>query len=236
MSESLATVEIDAFRQNGDCSILIDFAAADENKLLRHIHCFANQIRQTGFYSVVNVIPAKTTLMLAFSTPIDSWSELQDKLLNINSSLEYKNQSVNTHSIPICYHPEIATDLETVLKQTGLDLEGLIKIHSSREYLVSMLGFLPGFMYLDELDQQLLLARKTTPAIRLPAGSVAISGNQCGLYSVSSPGGWHVIARTPQQLVDWNNDRPMCISALDKIRFKPISLDEFRHLEQAGAS
>lgn len=236
MDKSQEKIEIESFRLNGDCSILIDFAAADENKLLRHIHSLADQLRQTGFYSVVNVIPAKATLMLAFSTPVESWAELQDKLVDINSSLKHKRDNVNIHSIPVCYHPEIAADLEAVLKQTGLNLEGLIKIHSSREYLLSMLGFLPGFMYLDELDRQLFLPRKSTPAVRLPAGSVAIAGNQCGLYSISSPGGWHVIGRTPLQLLDWSSDRPVAINALDKIRFESISLAEFRHLEQTGVS
>jgi len=232
MNKRAEKVEIAGFRQNGDCSILIDFAAADTRAGLSHIHFFADQLRQNAFYDAVNIIPAKTSLMLAFPRPVQSWADLQDSLLTINSSLAQKTQATCSHYIPVCYHPDIAPDLKQVLEQTGLDLDGLIAIHSGRDYLVSMLGFLPGFMYLDELDRQLVLSRKTTPAIRLPEGSVAIAGNQSGLYSISSPGGWHVIGRTPLQLVDWANESPMIIRAMDTICFKPISLAEFRRLEK----
>lgn len=236
MEQPSSKVGIKGFRQNGDCSILIDFAASTELAMLAHIHTFADKLRQTPLPDQINAVPAKTTLMLAFSSPVQAWEQLHQSLREINTTLQPQSRPQKTHLIPVCYHPEIAPDLETVLLASELRLEALIRIHSGRDYLLSMLGFLPGFMYLDALDQRLVLPRKTTPAVRLPAGSVAIAGNQCGLYSISSPGGWHVIGRTPVRLLDWSDKQPIKIQAMDKISFQPISLEEFNHYENAGGS
>jgi len=236
MEKSASKVGIQGFRQNGDCSILIDFAASAELAMLTHIHAFADKLRQAPLPNQINAVPAKTTLMLAFSSPVHVWEELHHSLGEINDTLQSQSRPVKSHIIPVCYHSAVATDLEPVLLASELSLEELIQIHSGRDYLLSMLGFLPGFMYLDTLDQRLVLPRKTTPAVRLPAGSVAIAGNQCGLYSISSPGGWHVIGRTPARLLDWSDKRPIKIQAMDKISFQPIGLEEFKHYENDGGA
>ncbi len=236
MEQPSSKVGIKGFRQNGDCSILIDFTATTELAMLAHIHALADELRQVPLPNQINAVPAKTTLMLAFSSPVQAWEQLHHSLSKVNNTLQSLSRPVKTHFIPVCYHPEIAPDLEAVLLTSKLNLEKLIQIHSDREYLLSMLGFLPGFMYLDKLDQRLVLPRKTTPAVRLPAGSVAIAGNQCGLYSISSPGGWHVIGRTPVRLLDWSDKQPIKIQAMDKISFQPISLEEFNHFDNEGDS
>lgn len=236
MGESSSKVGIKGFRQNGDCSILIDFTATTELVMLAHIHAFADKLQQAPFPQQINAVPAKTTLMLAFSSPPQAWEQLHHTLSDIDNTLQSQSRQVNTHIIPVCYHPDVATDLDAVLLACELSLEALIQIHSGSDYLLNMLGFLPGFMYLDTLDKRLVLPRKTTPAVRLPAGSVAIAGNQCGLYSISSPGGWHVIGRTPTSLIDWSDKQPIKMQAMDKISFQPISLEEFNHYENDGGA
>jgi len=95
-----------------------------------------------------------------------------------------------------------------------------------------MLGFLPGFLYLGGLDPRLTCPRKEIPSTKVPAGSVGIGGNQTGVYPVSSPGGWHIIGRTPIKLFCPQNNQPFIASPLDKIRFVPISEREYYHLQK----
>ena len=232
MDDCASKITIQGFRCNGDCSILIDFPVSVD--LLANIHAFAEELRQNPFPDQLNVVPATTTLMLSFTAPIQDWSGLENQLQKLYAGQDSHIHSAATHIIPVCYQPELATDMEAVLTTSRLSHEELVKIHSGREYLVSMLGFLPGFMYLDELDSRLVMPRKATPVVDLPAGSIAIAGNQCGIYALSSPGGWHVIGRTPLQLVNWTDAEPIKIRAMDKLSFKPISLEEFICIEQAA--
>ncbi len=96
-----------------------------------------------------------------------------------------------------------------------------------------MLGFLPGFVYLSGNDQRINLPRKSSPVVSVPRGSVAVANGQTGLYALSSPGGWHVIGRTPINLFSWQNSRPNLIKPMDQIRFKAIDLKDFNQLTLA---
>ena len=100
--------------------------------------------------------------------------------------------------IPVCYDDEeFAPDLKDVALNAGLSQTEVVRIHSSTDYLIYMLGFLPGFAYLGGLDPRLETPRLKTPRTKIQAGSVAIGGSQTGLYPVDSPGGWRIIGRTP---------------------------------------
>ncbi|HXV06488.1 MAG TPA: carboxyltransferase domain-containing protein, partial [Burkholderiales bacterium] len=95
-------------------------------------------------------------------------------------------------------------------------------------YFVGMLGFAPGFPYLAGMDQRLIAARRATPRPRVPAGSVAIGGEHTGIYPFASPGGWHLIGRTPLTLFALDRDPPSLLQAGDRVRFVPIAPDEFQ--------
>jgi len=90
-----------------------------------------------------------------------------------------------------------------------------------------MMGFMPGFIFLDGLDQRIAVSRKEKPRIKVPSGSVGIGGNQTGIYSLESPGGWQIIGRTTESFFDVKKTPPTELKAGDKIRFKPISNEEF---------
>jgi inhibitor of KinA len=56
---------------------------------------------------------------------------------------------------------------------------------------------------------------------------VAIGGAQTGIYPLQSPGGWNIIGRTPLALFDVRRDPPVLLQAGDRVRFRPISREEF---------
>ena len=113
-------------------------------------------------------------------------------------------------------------------KHAGLSREEVIRIHSGQDYLIYMLGFLPGFPYLGGLDQRLFTPRLDNPRTRIPAGSVGIGGEQTGIYPMESPGGWQLIGRTPLNLFSPDNGGKLMYEAGDRIRFVPISEAEYK--------
>lgn len=106
-------------------------------------------------------------------------------------------------------------------------MEEIIHLHASISYRVYLLGFLPGFTYLGETDEKLAMPRKMQPAW-VNAGSIGIAGRQTGIYSLSSPGGWHIIGRTPLKLFDANREPLTLLKPGDSIKFVSISKDEFK--------
>jgi len=132
--------------------------------------------------------------------------------------------------VPVCYDRSLGPDLEFVAHHNGLTIEDAVRYHCSVEYLVYFIGFSPGFPYLGELPKELSSPRLSTPRVRVPAGSVAIGGGQTGIYSVSSPGGWRIVGRTPMKLFDLNLDPPSALEMGDLVRFRPIALPEYREI------
>lgn len=121
--------------------------------------------------------------------------------------------------IPVTYGGEMGPDLPYVCEKTGLSPEEVVRLHTAPTYVVYMLGFLPGFPYMGGLDPRLATPRLSTPRLRIPAGSVGIGGEQTGVYTLESPGGWAVIGRTPLTLFDPMREEPCLLLAGDRVRF-----------------
>lgn len=129
--------------------------------------------------------------------------------------------------IPVCYEPEMAPDLAEAANELGVATDELIRRHSSASYTVAMIGFAPGFPYLLGLPDSLALPRLATPRTRVPAGSVAIGGNQTGIYPRESPGGWRLLGRTPVVLFDAARAAPALLTPGDQVRFQRIDTATF---------
>ncbi len=128
------------------------------------------------------------------------------------------------HEIPVLYD---GVDLDDAAARLGLSPAEVIEAHAAPEYRVFAVGFLPGFPYAGYLPDALRgLPRRESPRTAVPAGSVAIVGRQTAIYPAVSPGGWHLLGRTPLRIVDVQAGR-FPIRAGDRIRFRPIDRDEF---------
>jgi inhibitor of KinA len=132
-------------------------------------------------------------------------------------------------SVPVCYGGRLGPDLEPVSAIKSISQEEIIELHSSRIYRVYMVGFLPGFAYLGQVDPRLDMPRKAAP-VPVMAGSVGIVGSQSGIYPLNSPGGWHIIGRTPVKLFDPLAELPIRLKTGDHVQFFPVSPDEFDNL------
>lgn len=151
----------------------------------------------------------------------------------IDGEEEKSTGSERIITIPVCYEgEEFAPDFKKVAEHANLSTKEVIRIHSSTDYLIYMMGFLPGFPYLGGMEKCLETPRLETPRTKIPAGSVAIGGAQTGLYPVESPGGWNIIGRTPLKLFDLNRNPHFLYNSGDKIRFEPISRKEFEDFDE----
>lgn len=158
-------------------------------------------------------------------SPYKIVSALLEDLLNQLSIGEKVDQRVV--EIPVAYGGEFGPDLEYVAAYHGISMDEVIQIHSSNNCLVYMIGFAPGFPFLGGMDERIATPRKDSPRLAIAPGSVGIAGKQTGIYPLETPGGWQIIGRTPLDLFLPSKTPPTLLQSGDKIRFFPITPEEF---------
>jgi KipI family sensor histidine kinase inhibitor len=132
--------------------------------------------------------------------------------------------------VPVCYGGDLGPDLAEVASFAGCSVEEVIALHSGAVYRVYVVGFVPGFPYMASVDPRLALPRRASPRTRVPAGSVAVAAGQTGIYPAETPGGWHLIGRTPVKPYDPARPQPFLFKPGDRVRFVPIDRAAFdRH-------
>jgi inhibitor of KinA len=193
----------------------------------------AHKLKVARLHAVQDIVPAFASVGIFFESPCD----LAAATAEIRTALKRRAARKNTTQrprrieIPVCYDSEFALDLERVAHQARLSPNEVANCHQSGRYHVRCLGFTPGFPYLDGLPRRLATPRHNTPRTIVPAGSVAIGGEQSGIYPLHSPGGWNIIGRTPLGLFDVAKEKPALLRPGDEIRFCAISRQEFEQWE-----
>lgn len=130
--------------------------------------------------------------------------------------------------VPVCYGGTMGPDLADVAAFAGCSEAEAIDLHAGCEYRVYLVGFVPGFAYMAEVQSRIAAPRRTSPRTAVPAGSVAIAGGQTGIYPAVTPGGWNIIGRTPLRPYDPDRSEPFLFRCGDRVRFRPISEQELR--------
>ena len=128
--------------------------------------------------------------------------------------------------IPVCYADEFAMDLNTMALEKNIPSQEIIDMHIAATYRVYTIGFLPGFSYMAQVHEKLISPRKPRP-VPVAAGSVGIAGAQTGIYPLNSPGGWHIIGRTPVKQFDAEDKELVKLKVGDRVQFYSISREEY---------
>ncbi len=213
---------------NSDSSLLISFKDSSNSELSSYIAQLTKSFSENTLEHFIEAVSAYNSILLLFY-PL-GWQP-QKTINQINKHIELFRLATSTQisliRVPICYDPEVATDLDTFCSKKNISIARFIELHTKPTYRIEMLGFLPGFLYLSGLDPLLAQPRKSTPDYKIPAGSVAIGGNQAGIYPIESPGGWHIIGRTPLKFFDSERSPPTLANPMDKIKFYAISYQEY---------
>jgi allophanate hydrolase subunit 1 len=66
--------------------------------------------------------------------------------------------------------------------------------------------------------------------LRIPAGTIGLSGGQGTIYTIPAPGGWRLIGRTPLRIVNTTGGPFVAIQPGDQLRFVPVSAREFTEI------
>jgi KipI family sensor histidine kinase inhibitor len=206
----------------GDSAITIAFGTERSAKLLERIHAAAESLEAAGIPHVQDVVPAYLTLTVFYDSLHASYAEMEAPLLDACERAKQRTSeasSPRTHLIRVQYD---GLDLDAVAAATGLSSTEVIGRHSARSYTVDLLGFVPGFAYLSELDPALQLPRRPEPRPRVRAGSVAIAATQTAVYPLDTPGGWHIIGRTETLMFDPTREAAALLRPGDTVRFEPL--------------
>ncbi len=201
----------------GDRAFLARFATEDDAAR------WAGAVRAQTWPGVVDVVLAYQMVAIFADPDQIDLDDLEARLRVLTPAADTRASSVLLR-LPVLYDGD---DLPEVARRLGLTESEVITYHSQPEYRVFAIGFLPGFPYAGYLPRPLSgLARHESPRVHVPTGSVAIAGRQTGIYPTDSPGGWHLIGRTPLRIVDVAQGF-FPIHSGDRLRFEPISPAEF---------
>lgn len=194
--------------------------------LIENVHDSTRRIKEALGDDLNDIVPAYTSIALFHS---GDTQQLVNQLSNHKITQSKKSLSIEKIQLPICY--EYGLDLEDVAKHAGMTPEKLIETHLKGTYRAILIGFTPGFIYVDGLDPKLACPRKANPRKFLDPGTIGIGGEQTGIYSLASPGGWNIIGRTPVQLFDASKQPPMAIDVGSEVSYYQITKREFEEWE-----
>lgn len=221
----------------GDCAISIDFGQVIDPKINRHIRQTIERIQELKLDGITELVPTYCALLIQYDAMLYSYSDicnLMEPLLEPSVTND-ANDRVTVIEIPTVYGGEFGPDLGFVASHNNLTEDEVVAIHSGTDYLVYMLGFIPGFTYLGGMDPRIATPRLSSPRTLIPAGSVGIAGEQTGTYPSDSPGGWQIIGRTPVTMYDMSKEQAALLSAGDYVRYVPITEVEYNRIKALGA-
>lgn len=217
----------------GDSALLIEFEQKIAPEINAQITAFVHLLKEQHIEGVTDLIPAFASLLINYDPRVIGYKDLKariEELLKIEVSEEASEARV--FEIPVCYGGEYGPDIANIAENAGLAEQEVIDIHCSKDYLIYMLGFLPGFVYLGGLDERIHTPRLANPRISIPAGSVGIAASQTGIYPLNSPGGWQLLGMTPVKTYDPERETPILVEAGDYIRFVPVTEEEFLKIKK----
>lgn len=220
------------FLFSGDSALVIEFGneiSVDINKKIRKM---MDDIKKENIDGIVELVPTYCSLLINYDVLKIDYNTLVEKLKTfLNNNLETaEGEEVTLIEIPTLYNDEVGPDLSYVAEHNKLSKEEVIKIHTGTDYLVYMLGFMPGFTYLGGMSEKIATPRLESPRLQIYPGSVGIAGKQTGMYPSMSPGGWRIIGRTPLKLYNPDSDTPVYISSGDYVRYVSISEEEYNDI------
>jgi KipI family sensor histidine kinase inhibitor len=222
----------------------ITISASSDNSLIiyglgaRVVH-FQNLLSEELKAYILDSSPAYGNLFVLYNLTSISHQELAEQILllwnenekKLRQGAAKKNQK-NAIKIFVYYSEETGWDLLEVAQKANLSVEEVIQIHSGATYEVLAVGFAPGFAYMGDVPENICFPRRENARLRIPKGSLAIAHRQSAIYPNNGAGGWNIIGKTFQKIVDWNKKNPCLLQVGDIVKFEAISKEKF--LKQGG--
>ena len=213
----------------GDNALTVEFGNEISPALNEKAVRLAGYFEVNSFPGFIETVPAYCSVSIfyrvfavrkafpEFPTAFAAVRNLVEKALENLS--ENAHESSRLIEIPVDFNKKFALDLDSLAAQHNLSAQQVVEIFTARSYRVFMLGFMPGFAYMGEVDERIATPRKRSPRLVVPKGSVGIAGRQTGIYPFDSPGGWQIIGHTDFELFSPDAEHPCALRAGDSVRF-----------------
>jgi len=218
---------------SGDCAICVEFGNEISPEINAKIRAFKIALEKENIDGIVETVPTYRSLLVVYRPEVILFKELTEKFDGIMGAMgNIQIPPPTVIEIPVLYGGEMGPDLENVAAHNNKTTDEVIKIHTSEEYLIYMLGFIAGFPYLGGMSKEIATPRLKSPRVKIEGGSVGIAGEQTGIYPVASPGGWQLIGRTPLKLYDAEREKPVLLEAGQYIKFRSVTQEEYEKIEK----
>lgn len=211
----------------GDAALLVVLGDRVDATVNGRVHRLAARlgVRAAHTGGLGAPVPAYSSVLLPFDPLVLEEAAVRDMIavaLDAEDGPSMPVDRAEVVSVPVRYGGSDGPDLAEVAARTGRTEVDVMRLHAAVEYRVFCVGFVPGFPYLGLVPEELALPRRSTPRLRVPAGSVAIAGRQTGIYPADSPGGWHLIGRTDLPAWDPRREPPALLEPGARVRFVPV--------------
>ena len=227
----------DSLSPLGDSAILINLGNSIDETTNKRVLALFDQLKQADIKGVRDIVPSYCSLAIHYDPLVNKASSnksaydfYSDQIVHIlGSENEPASKSNRTVRVPVCYSTKFALDINSIATERKISVEEIIRLHCERKYRVYMIGFLPGFAYMGEVDERITMPRLSQPRLKIEAGSVGIADKQTGIYPVDSPGGWQIIGKTPIPIFSKYAEGPILFHPGDEVQFYSITEDEFEN-------
>lgn len=216
----------------GDGGLVVEFGTEIDEAVNARVIALEADLSNEPVEGVKELVPTYRSLFILYDPLRTGWRALKERISERLARVASNPPDARCWTVPVTYGEPESPDLGFVAETCSMTPEQVIGLHSSSSYKVYMIGFSPGYAYLGGLPEALHVSRRATPRQSTPSGGVAIGGMQASVGSLAAPSGWHFIGRTPERIFDPNRADPFLIRAGDRIRFSPVSHDEYERLDR----
>jgi len=213
----------------GDAALYCDFGNEVNKQINSEVIKYFNTIREKNIKGINNLTPSYNKLIISYDLEVTNFKEIKDKIESLSES-EAPNMNNKNLEIPVCCDLTFSLDMERLEKKLNLKRTEILENFFNKEFFCYMTGFIAGMPFLGDLDEKMRAQRLETPRVKVPKGSVGMTEQFANIYTFESPGGWNIIGNTPLEVFDSSKEKePNLINPGDTVRFKQISLEEYKN-------
>jgi inhibitor of KinA len=224
------------FLDAGEAALVVEFGAGVDPAVNDRVLALDAALSERALAGVRESVPTYRSLMIHYDPLVLGRAALIDAIRTIETGPLKPRAPVDRWTIPCCYDPSIAEDLNEVAATTGLTPGRVVALHSGATYRVYMYGFAPGFCYLGGVPKELVVSRRATPRSPHPPNTVLLGGGLTLVATFAMPTGWWIMGRTPERMFALERKPVFLVGIGDELRFEAVDSATLEQLEARAAS